>query len=124
MKTCLCSAVAAVATLLTAPAVAQPDNQTILVWSYGFSPRPLHLSAGRPVTLTFVNRSGSGHDFSAPSFFANSTIIRGAAPGGQMELNGHETKSITLIPRAGTYHAHCSRFFHKPLGMSDQIIVN
>jgi plastocyanin len=28
-----------------------------------------------------------------------------------------------LIPRAGTYHAHCSHFMHKQLGMSDTIVV-
>lgn len=112
------------AVLLGSPAAAQPAVQTIQVWSYGFAPRPLHLAAGRPVTLTFVNRSRGSHDFTAQSFFANSTITRGAAPGGEIELAGHETKSITVIPRAGTYHAHCSHFLHKQLGMSDSIVVD
>jgi plastocyanin len=123
MKISQRAALAAVTLLFASPATTQPAGQTILVWSYGFSPRPLHLAAGRPVTLTFVNRSGSGHDFTAPAFFASSTIIRGAAEGGEIELRGHESRSITLIPRAGTYHAHCSHFFHKPLGMTDDIIV-
>ena len=118
------AAVAALSLLLGASAAAQPAGQTILVWSYGFSPHPVHLRAGQPVTLTFVNRSGSGHDFTAHTFFGNSTITRGAAPEGEIELGPRETKSITLIPRAGIYRAHCSHFFHKQLGMSDEIVVD
>jgi plastocyanin len=117
------AAAAALCVLPSVPAAAQPAAQTVNMWSYGFAPRPIHLAAGRPVTLTFVNRSGSSHDFTAGAFFANSAIIAGAAPGGEIELRPHETKSITLTPRAGSYPAHCSHFFHKQLGMSDRIIV-
>ncbi|MFL6759358.1 cupredoxin domain-containing protein [Sphingomonas sp.] len=108
------------------PATAQLATQsvTITVWSFGFAPRPIHLAAGRPVTLTFVNRSGSSHDFTAGAFFAASSISAGAAAGGEIELGPHETKSVTLIPRAGVYPAHCSHFMHKQLGMNDEIIVN
>lgn len=116
--------VAALSLAFNAPVTAQAPAQTILVWSYGFSPRPIHLAAGRPVTLTLVNRSGRGHDFTAPSFFGNSRIVAGAAAGGEIELRGGETKTVTLIPRAGTYKVHCSRFLHKQMGMSDVITVN
>src|SRR3954451_11168028 len=87
----------------SAPAVSgsAPAGQTVLVWSFGFSPHPIHLAAGRPVTLTFVNRSGSGHDFTAETFFATSTVTAGAAPGGEIELAPRATRTITLIPRAG-----------------------
>lgn len=118
------AAVAALCLLLGTAAAAQPAGQTIMVWSFGFWPRPIHLAAGRPVTLTFVNRSGSSHDFTAHGFFASSAITDGNARGGEVELGPHETKTVTLVPRAGTYHAHCSHFFHEPLGMSDQIIVD
>jgi len=116
--------VAAVSLSCVAPAAAQPAAQTIDVWSFGFGPKPLHLAAGRPVTLTFVNRSGSSHDFTAHSFFAYARIIAGAAPGGEIELRGHDVRTITLVPRAGTYHAHCSHFMHKQLGMQDLIVVD
>ena len=68
------AAIAALSILGVSPVAAQPALQslTITVWSYGFAPHPIHLAAGRPVTLTFVNRSGSGHDFTAGAFFANS----------------------------------------------------
>jgi plastocyanin len=117
------AAAAAFSLLLSTAAAAQPAGQTIVVWSYGFSPHPIHLAAGRPVTLTFVNRSGSGHDFTAHQFFASSTVTAGDARDGEIELAPHETKSVTLVPRAGTYHAHCGHFFHKQMGMSDEIVV-
>ena len=110
-----------------APTIAQPGAsaaQTIEVANFSFSPKPIHLAAGKPVTLTFANQSGGGHDFTAKEFFAASTITAGAAPGGKIELEGHETKSITLIPRAGTYQAHCSHFLHASMGMTDEIVVN
>lgn len=109
---------------LIGPAAAQPATQTIIVWSYGFSPVPLHLAAGRPVTLIFQNRSGSSHDFSAKRFFANSRIVSGSAPNGEIDLPGYSTRSVTLVPGAGRYGAHCSHFFHKQLGMNDQILVD
>jgi plastocyanin len=107
----------------TAPAVSVvgPTRQTlqIEVWSFGFSPNPLRLHAV-PVVLRFVNHSGSSHDFTAPSFFARA----GPAPlPPEVELGPHETRSIALVPAPGTYHAHCSHFMHKQLGMSDLIIV-
>jgi plastocyanin len=118
------AAPAALFLALGAPTAAQEPGQTIVVWSFGFSPHPIALAAGRPVTLTFQNRSGSSHDFTAKTFFGNSTITAGAAPEGEIELGPHETKRITLIPRAGTYKAHCSHFMHAMLGMSDEIVVS
>jgi plastocyanin len=118
------AAVAALSLAVSFPTAAQPAGQTIFVWSYGFAPNPIHLAAGRPVTLTFVNRSGSSHDFVAKSFFGRSTVTGGAAPEGEIDLPPHATRIISLIPRAGRYSAHCSHFFHKQLGMSDQILVD
>ena len=109
---------------LAPPAQAQSAQVIIQIWSFGFAPRPLHLAAGRPVTLTFVNQSGGGHDFTAREFFAASAISAGSAPGGKIALSGHETKSITLVPRAGSYEAHCSHFLHASMGMTEQIIVD
>ena len=109
---------------LASAAPAQSGAQTINVSSFSFAPKPIHLTAGQPITLTFVNQSGSGHDFTAKTFFGASRITAGAAPGGEIELRGHESKSVTLIPQRGTYTAHCSHFFHTQMGMTDQIIVD
>jgi plastocyanin len=119
------TAASALALVFASPAPTAPAAAFVVqVYSYGFAPRPIYLRAGQPVTLTFVNQSGSSHDFSAPGFFQHAKITAGAAPEDEIELRPHETKSITLIPVRGTYQAHCSHFFHKQLGMSDQIIVN
>jgi plastocyanin len=112
---------ASVASVAAQPA---PSAVQVRVWSFGFAPNPISLAAGRPVTLQFVNQSGSSHDFTAHRFFASSRIVAGSAPEGEIDLRPHETKTITLIPRAGTYPAHCSHFFHEQLGMHDDIIVS
>jgi plastocyanin len=119
-------ALAALSLLTVGSAIAQPAAPTVQVrvWSYGFAPQPIQLAAGRPVTLQFVNQAGSGHDFTAKEFFAASTITAGAAPNGKIELSGHETKTITLVPKAGTYKAHCSHFLHESFGMHDDIVVS
>ena len=118
------AAVALMSLFVVAPAAAQqPAQLMVQVWSFGFAPNPIRLAAGRPVTLTFVNRSGSSHDFTAPGFFQHARIVSGAR-GDEVELKPHETKSVTLVPVRGTYQAHCSHFMHKQMGMSDYIIVS
>jgi plastocyanin len=120
------AAAAALSVLAAAPAAAQPAQVVVQVWSYGYAPRPLHLAAGRPVTLTFVNQSDKSHDFVAPGFFQHAKITGGAMPMSMamIDLRPGERKSVTLIPERGTYQAHCSHFFHKQLGMADTIIVD
>jgi plastocyanin len=122
----LTAAAAALPLILLAPgAAAQPAAQlTVQVWSFGFAPHPIHLRAGQPVKLTFVNRSGSSHDFVAKSFLSNSRIVSGSAADGEIDLPGHAVRTVTLVPRAGSYNAHCSHFLHKQMGMTDVIIVD
>lgn len=116
---------AALAVSLAAPAAAQPARQLVVqVWSFGFAPNPIRLAAGRPVTLTFVNSSGSSHDFTAPGFFQHARIVSGLGREDEVELRPHESRSVTLIPARGTYQAHCSHFLHKQMGMSDWIVVS
>jgi plastocyanin len=109
---------------LSPAAAQQPAQLVVQVWSFGFAPTPIRLAAGKPVTLTFVNRSGSSHDFTAPGFFQHARITGGTAPDGEIDLKPHETKTISLVPSAGTFHAHCSHFLHKQMGMSDLIVVS
>jgi plastocyanin len=116
-------ALASLFAVSTSPAAAQPAGQIISLSNFSFSPQPIHLRAGRPVTLTFLDRKGT-HDFTAKAFFANSTITAGSAPGGKIDLEAGESRSLTLIPRAGTYEVHCSHFLHAAMGMTAQIIVD
>ncbi len=117
-------AFAGVLSMLAASAGAQPAQLVIQVYSFGFAPHPIHLRAGAPVTLTFINQSGSSHDFTAPGFFQHARISSGAAPDDEIDLAPHQTRTITLVPARGTYQAHCSHFLHKQMGMSDEIIVD
>lgn len=112
------------ASALALGGAAPPAALTIDVDSFSFGPKPIHLVAGQPVTLSFVNHSGSGHDFTAKEFFAASSVSSGDVRGGKVDLAPHATVTITLVPRAGTYPAHCSHFLHASMGMTDQIIVN
>ena len=118
------AAVAALSLGVISPVAAQPAALTISLASFSFTPRPIHLAAGKQVTLTFVNASGSAHDFTAKEFFAASRIVSGSVMKGMVALKGHETKIVTLVPAAGTYHVHCSHFLHASMGMVDEIVVN
>jgi plastocyanin len=110
-------------TILARAAAAAPAGVTINAASYSFTPNPIQLAAGKPVTLTIVNQSGKEHDFTAKEFFAASAITAGTARDGKIELGAHETKSITLTPRTGTYPVHCSHFLHASMGMKAEIVV-
>ena len=118
-------AAAAALTLIASAATAQPATpvQTVQLYSYGYIPDPIVLTAGKPVTLNFVNRAGKGHDFTAPRFFRSSKIIAGNVGKGEVELRAGQSASITLVPTAGRYKVHCGKPFHKVMGMRGDIIV-
>lgn len=119
-------AMAAAAGLVAVPLVgaASPAPvRQIQLYSYGYSPAPIVLAAGQPVTLQFVNRAGKGHEFSAHAFFAASRILAGSVKDGEVELRGGESASVTVIPARGTYKVHCGHPFHSMLGMHTELIV-
>ena len=97
--------------------------QTIVLYSYGYNPDPIVLAAGRPVMLTFVNRSGKGHDFTARGFFANARILSGEVRNGEVGMGPGGSRTVTLVPRAGQYKVHCGHFLHKQFGMRGDIVV-
>ena len=111
---------------MIAAASAQPNAPVVVVnlQSYSYSPTPIRLAAGKPVTLQFVNRSGKGHDFTARQFFAAAKIISGRVEDGEVDLGGGKSAIVTLVPAAGTYNVHCSRPLHKAFGMHSVIVVH
>ena len=112
--------------LCAAAAASQPVTapvQSIAMYSYGYSPNPIVLTAGKAVTLNFVNRSGGGHDFTAKRFFRSARIISGNVANGEVDLSGGRSASVTLVPAKGRYKVHCGRPFHKMMGMSADIVV-
>ena len=106
------------------PAAAQTPTQTVQLYSFGFTPKLIRLAAGKPVTLTFTNTSGDTHDFSAKQFFAHARIVSGDASGGEIDLKGGQSRSVTLVPAAGTYKVHCGHFMHSTFGMTGTIVVS
>ncbi len=107
---------------LVAPSIAQaqaPGAQRVevVLANFSFTPAALHLKAGRPVTMHFVNQGSGGHNYSAPEFFGP------AVPGGKVELKKGESRDVALTPRAGHYDVRCTHFLHTSFGMKGTIDV-
>ncbi len=112
------------------PAFSQPgvpERVEIDMSSFKFMPATITLRHGQAYTLHFVNRSGGGHDFTAPAFFGAAQVNaadRGVVGGGAVKLGGHGVADVHLIaPAAGRYSAHCAHFMHSTLGMKGTIVV-
>jgi uncharacterized cupredoxin-like copper-binding protein len=111
-------------------AIAQPaagQTVTVTLSNFAFEPEHLRLKAGVPVRLRLVNDSSGAHDFSAPAFFAASSFPPGtsAPKDGDVDVAGHDTVEINLIPRtAGTYRLRCTHFLHGLFGMHGSIEVS
>ena len=52
------AALVAFSLAFTTSAAAQPAAVTVAVWSFNFSPKPIHLAAGKPVTLDLCEPVG------------------------------------------------------------------
>ena len=119
-------AAAAAVSLFPAAAVASTAPvavQAIDLVSFDYRPAPIMLRAGQPVTLVLVNRAKGSHDFTAPAFFRSARVLSGPVPSGAIALRGGQSARLTLIPAAGRYPVHCSRPFHKMMGMQATILV-
>jgi len=113
--------------LTSAAATAQPAAVAVQLSNFKFAPSALHLKAAQPVTLHLQNASGSGHNFSAPQFFAAAKVDPRSAAlihNGTVELKGHQSVDIALVPAAGTYPLKCSHSLHAAFGMKGKIKVD
>ena len=119
-----------VSALLAVPAAAQPDwshaqRVEVKLANFSYTPSNIHLHAGQPVVLHLVNTASGGHDFAAREFFAAATLRNpGSVDRGRVELGGHESQDIFLVPRAGRYPLKCTHMFHQTFGMTGQIVVD
>ncbi|HEX8622133.1 MAG TPA: cupredoxin domain-containing protein [Allosphingosinicella sp.] len=110
-----------------APDWAHAQRVEVRLSSFAFTPSTIHLRAGRPVVLHLVNAGSGGHDFTAPDFFASAQVRpqdRAAVGKGSVDLRGHRSTDIALVPKAGRYPLKCSHTLHKTFGMSGQILVD
>lgn len=122
---------AAAAMTLAAPVSAAPQSTRIevVLANFSFAPDELHLHAGQSTTIHFVNKGSGGHDFTAPEFFSAATMdaanrAKIGGDKGRVSLDKNESVDVVLVPKAGTYKAHCSHFMHSSLGMTGKIVVD
>ncbi len=108
----------------TAFARAQPVTVTLA--NFKFIPKHIRLRAGTPYALHLVNTASGGHNFTAPEFFAAAKVAPEDAAeiaDGQVELAGGASKTVRLLPAAGTYKLTCTHPGHALLGMTGDIVV-
>ena len=115
------------ALLLGGPATAQaPAAVAVQLSNFKFNPNAIQLSAGAPVVLHLQNASSGGHSFSAPEFFAAARIDPKSAAlvhAGTVDVPGHATVDVSLVPSAGTYRLRCTHPLHSTFGMTGTINV-
>ena len=101
-------------------------EQRVELSNFDFVPHEIRLHAGRPYELVLVNAASGGHDFAAPEFFA-AALVRAAdaelVAAGKVEVPGGETRTVHLVPHAGTYDLLCTHAGHALLGMKGSIVV-
>ena len=98
----------------------------VLLTSYAISPRIIHLKAGEPVRLHFVNNSNVALSFDSPAFFRSAELRERDADSirrGTLSLGPLPDRTIALVPRAGRYAARSRNFIHRLLGKSSRIVV-
>jgi uncharacterized cupredoxin-like copper-binding protein len=111
------------ASQLAAQATAE---QRVELSSFDFTPHELHLRAGQPTTLVLTNVASGGHDFAAPEFFAAARVEPGDSAlidDGEIEVPGKSTRTVHLVPSAGTYKLTCTHTLHAMFGMKGTIVV-
>jgi uncharacterized cupredoxin-like copper-binding protein len=120
-------AFALLASVSVAPAAAA--NSTVAsvdLANFSFTPGTIALQAGVPTVIRLRNLSGGGHSFEAPQFFAASKVQPESAAlvqNGRVEVPGHSSVDIDIIPAAGQYMLRCSHLLHATFGMTGTIEV-
>jgi uncharacterized cupredoxin-like copper-binding protein len=113
--------------LSIAPAGAvNPTVATVDLANFSFTPNTVVLQAGVPTVLRLRNLSGGGHSFAAPQFFAASKVQPESAAlvqNGRVEVPGHSSVDVGIIPAAGQYALRCSHPLHATFGMKGTIDV-
>jgi uncharacterized cupredoxin-like copper-binding protein len=109
------------------PAGSDNAEQRIELSNFDFTPRQIHLRAGQPTTLVLANTASGGHDFAAPEFFAAARLDpadAALAESGEIEVPGKTTRTVHLVPAAGTYKLTCTHTLHAAFGMKGTIVVD
>jgi len=102
------------------------ETITVQLSSFSFAPERIRLKAGVPIRLRLVNESDGEHNFSAPTFFAASSIQPGSSipSNGTVEVASHQTVEIALVPGTpAAYPLECTHFLHSVFGMNGTVEV-
>lgn len=94
--------------------------------SFDFTPEEIRLSAGQPYELVLVNVSSDGHNFAAPEFFAAAQVQADDSEliaSGDVDVPAGASRTIHLVPAAGTYDLVCTYTGHALFGMKGTIVV-
>ena len=94
--------------------------------NFKFTPAKVELRAGQPQLLTLINKASGGHNFAAKEFFAAADIApqdAGLVRKGSVEVEGGQSVTIHLVPKAGQYDLKCTHFGHSTFGMTGVIVV-
>ena len=120
--------------LLAAPAAGQrePEWRTavetaILLHPFRYEPREIHLQAGRPVLLQFVNNGQAWLSFRAPRFFTAAQVRRSdrrRLRNGGFRLAPGARLRIALVPARGHYAAYSGYLVQRLRGMTARIVVD
>jgi uncharacterized cupredoxin-like copper-binding protein len=117
-----------IAACASSHAVAQAGaEQRVVLSNFDFTPHELHLRAGQPVALVLANSASGGHDFSAPEFFAAARIEPADAAlvsEGEVDVPAGSTRTVHLVPAAGSYKLTCTHTMHAMFGMKGRIVVD
>ena len=114
---------------IAGPALPQgaPQEIDVVMTNFAFTPDNLPLHANAPYRLHLVNNGTSGHNFSAPEFFAASAIAPGDAgkvKDGAIEVAKGQSVDVTLTPsKTGSYDVKCTHFMHTMFGMTGTVTV-
>lgn len=117
--------IAVVSPALAAPAP-RPVTVAVRMQDRKFRPQIIRLKAGQPTRLLFTNRDRTEHDFYAPAFFGAARMSPrdvGALSKNRLNVRSGETRSITVIPRAGHYDVKSTKALDVASGMQGQILV-
>ena len=117
--------------LAAVPAAAQDWRMApefdVLLTRWDIAPDKIHLNAGEPVRLRFVNNTHQTLSFSAKGFFRAAQMRRRdgeLVKGGEIEVPALSTRTVVLVPRKGRYDVTGGNMLHRLLGMSGKIIVD
>jgi plastocyanin len=122
------TAALALAMAATSAAAQIGDEKTVSVEvsNFRFMPHMIHLQAGQPVILRFINSAGEAHNFAAADFFRQAVLRQGdmaLVKDGKVELGAHQTVEVEITPSAGQFSFKCTKPFHAALGMKGMILV-